>query len=102
MATTLAAGGSEVYLWDTAADTLLKTLTGHPGWVDSVTFSIDGTTLATVSGDGVYLWDVEAGTLINTLTEHTHRVMSVAFSPDGTTLASTGLDETVRLWDVGN
>jgi uncharacterized protein with WD repeat len=37
---------------------------------------------------------------VATLQGHTDAVTSVAFAPDGVTLASSGLDGTVRLWDL--
>ncbi len=73
------------------------TLEGHTDWVYSVSFSPDGTTLASESRDGtVKLWDVETKQNIATLDGHT----DVVFSPDGTTLASGSFDGTVKLWDV--
>ena len=87
-------------------------LEGHTWDVTSVTFSPDGTTLASGSRDGtIKLWDV--ATRINTATLEGHTdgvtsvafspgVTSVAFSPDGTILssASDSQDGMVKLWDV--
>lgn len=76
------------------------TLRGHAGSVMSVTFTPDGTTLASGSTDGtVKLWDVATGHPRMTLLGHADRVNSVSFSPDGKTLASGSTDGTVRLWD---
>ena len=110
--TTLAGGGSDkVHLWNVAAGTLKNTFTlaGHSWGVFSVAFSPDGTTLASGDNGTIRLWDVATGTLKDTLTGHegvdtgegiNSFVYSVAFSPDGTTLASSGVDGTIRLWDV--
>ena len=66
-----------------------------------LSFSPDGTTLASGSWDGiVILWDVMRQNEIATLEGHTSGVMSVSFSPDGTILASGSRDGTVILWDV--
>jgi len=67
-----------------------------------VTFSPDGTTLASASPDHtVRLWDLATSRPIGApLTGHTGQVTSVAFSPDGKTLAADSADHTVRLWDV--
>ena len=87
-------------MWGTS--TLINTLTGPPGWIWTLAFSPDSTTLAAGSYDGtVHLWDVGAGTLKDTFTEHTDNVRTLAFSPDGNTLATGSEDGTVRLWDVG-
>ena len=66
------------------------TLEGHTNTVYSVSFSPDGTTLASGSSDDtVKLWDVATRTNIATLEGHTSALgHSVSFSPDGTTLAS--------------
>lgn len=72
----------------------------HGDWVNSVSFSPDGTTLASGSRDStVKLWDMATHTNIATLEGHREAVNSVSFSPDGTLLAS-GSWATVKLWDV--
>ena len=77
------------------------TLTGHKNNVMSVTFSPDGTMLASGSMDNtIQLWNVIKGEHKKTLTGHWDVVVSVSFSPDGQMLASGGDDKTIRLWDT--
>jgi WD40 repeat protein len=76
-------------------------LEGHSNLVTSVTFSLDGKTIASGSWDKtVKLWDVATGKPITTLNRHSDLVTSVTFSPDGKTIASGSFDKTVKLWDV--
>ena len=79
----------------------IDAITYHRDDVLSVSFSPDGTTLASGSRDDtVELWDVMRKAYITPLRGHTDDVSSVSFSPDGTTLASGSYDGTVKLWDV--
>ena len=78
----------------------IATLEGHRDRVEEVSFSPDGTILASGAVDGtVRLWDMETRQEIATL-EVGSGVYSVSFSPDGTILASGANDGTVRLWDM--
>ncbi|MEH1842067.1 MAG: hypothetical protein V7L20_25875 [Nostoc sp.] len=61
---------------------------GHNRPVYSVSFSLDGQTIASGSGDNtIKLWKLD-GTLITTLSGHTGSVSSISFSPDGQMIAS--------------
>ena len=90
-----------IWLYDANTGAEVALLTGHIGVVTSVSFSPDGTTLASGSNGGpVRLWEVATGQLKVSLIGHTSLVSSVAFSPDGKTLASGAWDTTIRLWDA--
>ena len=71
--------------------------------IGAVTFSPDGTLLATGDASGeIRLWQVADGKQLLTCTGHSGWVRSVTFSPDGATLASASSDQTIRLWDVSS
>ncbi|MCP4345291.1 MAG: PQQ-binding-like beta-propeller repeat protein, partial [Desulfobacterales bacterium] len=76
-------------------------LSSHSFSVSSVSFSPDGTRIASGSDDNtVRLWDVETGKELSVFKGHSSLVSSVSFSPDGTFITSGSADNTVRLWDV--
>ena len=79
-----------------------RPIEGHSDCVYSVSFSPDGTRIASGSHDStVRIWDSETGKLVAGPFEgHSDWVSSVAFSPDGTRIASGSADKTVRIWDV--
>jgi len=100
-------------VWDLAApgeDPLRLNPEWPDGAVAALSFSPDGTTLATVhtdsggpTGNGsVMLWDVASGELLADLTGEDplpSLSFTLAFSPDGGTLA-VQLEGCFRLWDV--
>lgn len=76
-------------------------LSDHAWAVLTVTFSPDGSILATGSDDRtIKLWDVTTGQVMHTLLGHSWSVVALAFTPDGKTLISGSWDKTVKLWNV--
>lgn len=92
---------STIRLWDVTSGKPKMTLRGHSGWISALTYSTDGTILASASTDGtIRLWDGVTGKNKNTLKGHTGNVPLVLFSPDNKRLVSWGNDATARLWDT--
>jgi WD40 repeat protein/DNA-binding SARP family transcriptional activator len=80
-------------------DQVVATLAGNTGLIEELTFSSDGTQIATANGDGsVRLWDTATGQPTLTLNGHLGRALSVSFSPDGRWLASYAAGGDVRVW----
>ena len=96
---------SEVHLWDVATGKLRKTLGQQSRYTNDVSFSPDGSTLATYNHFGTLLWDVATGELLKIFEKppearnHINSGPNISFSPDGSTLAAYGY-YTVYLWDV--
>jgi WD40 repeat protein len=97
-----------IMLWDLADPSqpqpLGQLFDAHTGPVNSVTFSLDGHTLA-ITGNTVHLWDLtdpaQPQPLGQPFTSDPGSLVSkVVFTPDGRTLASTNTANTVILWDL--
>lgn len=97
----IASGSNDktVRIWDVPRLQRIPGAIGHTEGVRSVTYSPDGTKLATGS-DTVRIWNRASGQLIRTLDGHSSRVTALAFSPDGLKLASGSNDNAVLIWDV--
>jgi len=106
-----------IRLWKMEALTfpkLIRTFTGHVGWVHSAALSPNGRWLAAGGGhikekggdavrsdSRVLLWDVDDETKEpSALYGHDDLVIHATFSPDGAWLATAGGDGT-RLWSIG-
>ena len=93
--------GRDVIVWDLRVKRVLFSLTGHTDVVNAVSFSPDGTRIATASNDtSAAVWDAVGGQRLHVFAGHGRWVLAATFSPDGRTLATAGYDKTVRLWEV--
>ena len=78
-------------------DLMFRASNGSP---EALTFSDDGSIVATAHGNSIYVWDTFTGKAFAMLDEHPDSIKGLALSPDRTKLATAGGDWTVRLWDV--
>ncbi|EPS39085.1 hypothetical protein H072_7129 [Dactylellina haptotyla CBS 200.50] len=87
---------------------LLQTLEAGSGAIHSITFSVDGRTLASAFGMRIKVWDAATGWPLWTTTADVHYTTradvhytwGVAFSADGTTLASGSDRGEIKLWNA--
>jgi WD40 repeat protein len=103
---TLAVGGQNVQIWNTAGRGLIATRTLPGGtYVNGLAYSPDGRVIAAAYGDGTMdLLDARTLAPLGAPFRVTAsgNAETVAFSPDGGTIATGGDDGTVRLWSVTN
>jgi WD40 repeat protein len=80
-----------------------STYEGHRDLVTSLSWSPDGTRLASGSLDGtVQVREFATGRLLFSYTRHRAPVRAVAWSPDGARLASAGADGSLHIWNASH
>lgn len=84
-------------------ETLELTISGHRGTIRSVSFEPTSDLVLLSAGTidhSVKVWDAEKGTNITNLEGHTNDVHTIKWSNDALICASSGVDKTIRFWDL--
>jgi len=78
----------------------VETMPGHTDAILHISYSPDGTRLASGGGDKtVRFWNVVTSLPSHTCTGHRHHVLCTAWSPDGASFASSDKSGEIRIWD---
>ena len=83
----------------------VQRLAAHPGKVNAIAFSPDGTQLFTATGvtglfGETWIWDLRRNEVTLKLGGHADAVYAIACSPDGKWLATAGYDRTIQIWQL--
>lgn len=90
-----------VNMWGSRSGKKLRALKGNAHSINSVSWSEDGSVIATASWDKkVRIWDAKTCELIKQFTGNSDSVACVKFSINGSRLASASHDRTIRIFDV--
>ena len=95
-------------MWDASdlSSPVAERLDAHSITIHSVTFSPDGTHIATVGWDSALReWDAASdlsSPLLERLDAQIELIHSVAYSPDGTRIVTGGGDGALRVWDAAS
>ena len=83
-----------VQVWNTSTGHLVQTYTGHANVVGSLSWSADGTSIASSDGGSIQVWNALTGQRIYDFEENTNcTTPAVAWSPDGNALAYLNCDQ---------
>ncbi len=86
--------GQTVQVWNTSTGQLVQEYTGHAEVVGSLSWSTDGTYVASSSADGsTQVWNALTGQRIYDFENNTRCNTAVAWSPNGNTLAYLDCDQ---------
>ncbi|HTU25276.1 MAG TPA: hypothetical protein VMF30_07765, partial [Pirellulales bacterium] len=98
----IATGGQDVInIWNATSGDEIRQMTGHQSDIWDLSFSPDGTRIASASMDrSARVWDVTTGQQLLTLRGHNDIVTGVRFSPSGKEIATASVDGTLRTWDA--
>jgi len=78
----------------------VETMPGHTDAILHITYSPDGTRLASGGGDTtVRFWNVTTSMPSHTCVGHRHHVLCTAWSPDGECFVSSDKSGEIRIWD---
>ncbi|CVK99421.1 putative WD40-repeat (notchless) [Fusarium sp. NRRL 25303] len=93
-----------MYLWDPAQSTKpVARMLGHQKQVNHVTFSPDGSLIASAGWDNhTKIWSARDGKFINTLRGHVAPVYQCAFSADSRLLVTASKDTTLKVWSMAS
>jgi len=94
-------GKGVIILWDVTKGEKIAVLEGHSKPITALTYSPDGTLLATGAKDNtIIIWDAKNGNQLKVLQGHSGTINSLAFSLDGKLLYSGSLDGTMVIWSL--
>jgi len=91
----------QLLVWEWQSETYVMKQQGHGGSMSCLTYSPDGSFIATGGDDAkVKLWNTSSGFCFVTFSEHEAKVSGLAFTPNGKVVLSSSLDGTVRAFDM--
>ncbi|KAF7558746.1 hypothetical protein G7046_g5410 [Stylonectria norvegica] len=91
-----------MYLWDPSQGTKpVARMLGHQKQVNHVTFSPDGSLIASAGWDNhTKVWNARDGKFIDTLRGHVAPVYQCSFSADSRLLVTASKDTTLKVWSM--
>ena len=80
---------------------LIRTLTGHTDFVNTIVVLKDGKRLASAGHDtNILIWNVTNGEVIRNLTGNRRTIECLCVLNENTIISSSSLDETLIIWNV--
>jgi WD40 repeat protein len=97
----VASADSTIRLFDLTTMSERKLIASHADWVTSVSWSDDGTKLASASRDKTAkICDAESGDLIASYPGHAAAVRGISILPESKQVVSVGADGKLQRWDI--
>jgi len=91
----------EIHQEDLVSKALVKTLTGHTGWVASIVMTKDQQHIVSAGLDkSIKIWNLASGECVKTLTGHKDCISSIVLTEDQQHIISGSSDQTIKIWEA--